>query len=172
MVEPRAEQHAEPEAPMPETTEQHEPALTAQEIAAATPERLLVVPVLRVDGESRFVLARWPDWPHPTLLSLAPPAAHDTLDETVASVVWARLGLTAEGPARMAAPRIPVRMGSPRLGLNTTGWLRGVLQPVSGEPEVDVLLEGFEVLPLHEALAALPTEVERTVLSAAAALTN
>ena len=148
----------------------HDAALTAPEIAAADPERLLLVPVLRVAGEARYVLVRWPDWPHPALLSFAPPVANDTLEASAADLTRARLGLIATGPARMAELRVPVRMGSPRLGLQTTGWLRGVLQPVEGEPTTDVLVDGCVVLSLAEADAALTTEVERMVLRAAAAL--
>ena len=148
----------------------HDAALTAPEIAAADPERLLLVPVLEVAGEARYVLVRWPDWPHPALLSFAPPVANDTLEAAAADLARARLGLTASGPARLAELRVPVRMGSPRLGLETTGWIRGVLQPVEGEPAPDVLLDGCVVLSLSEAEAALTTEVERMVLRAAAAL--
>lgn len=148
----------------------HDAALTPPEIAAADPERLLLVPVLRVDGEARVVLVRWPDWPYPALLSFAPPVGEDTLEAAAAALARARLGLAAAGPARLAELRVPVRMGAPRLGLQTTGWLRGVLQPVSGEPAPDVLVDGCELLSFAEAEAALTTEVERLVLRAAAAL--
>ena len=148
----------------------HDAALTAPEIAAADPERLLLVPVIRTAGETRYVLVRWPDWPHPALLSFAPPVGTDTLEAAAADLARARLGLVATAPARLTSERVPVRMGSPRLGLQTTGWLRGVLQPVEGEPTPDVLVDGCEVLSISEAEAVLTTEVERMVLRAAAAL--
>jgi nucleotide-binding universal stress UspA family protein len=131
----------------------HDAALTTPEIAAADPERLLLVPVIRTAGETRYVLVRWPDWPHPALLSFAPPVGTDTLEAAAADLARARLGLVATAPARQ-----------------TTGWLRGVLQPVEGEPTPDVLVDGCEVLSISEAEAVLTTEVERMVLRAAAAL--
>ena len=146
----------------------HDAALTPPEIAAADPERLLLVPVIEVAGEARYVLVRWPDWPYPALLSFAPPVGSDTLEAAAADLARARLGLAATGPARLAELRVPVRMGSPRLGLQTTGWVRGVLQPVEGEPAPDVLIEGCEVLSFAEAESALTTEVERMVFRAAA----
>ena len=145
----------------------HDAALTAPEIAAAEPERLLLVPVLHVDSEAHVVLVRWPDWPYPALLSFSPPVGSDTLEAAAADLARARLGLAATGPARLAELRVPVRMGAPRLGLQTTGWLRGVLQPVEGEPTPDVLVDGCEVLSFADAEAALTTEVERIVLRAA-----
>jgi len=146
----------------------HDAALSEREVEASAPERAVVVPVLETVDGPRFVLAMWPDWPHPTMLSLAPPVGDDTLEAAAADLVRARLHLDATGPARMSESRIPVRMASPRVGAQTTGWLRSVLQPVSGEPEVDLLLAGFEVYSLDEALAALSTEVERMALQAAA----
>lgn len=148
----------------------HPAALTEREREAQTPERILVVPMLTTEDGPRFVLVRWPDWPHPALLSLAPPTGEDTLEAAAADLVRARLHLDASGTPRLSAQRIPVRMGSPRLGLETTGHLRAMLQPVTGDPEPDALLEGYEVLSLDEALSALPTEVERMALRAAAAL--
>lgn len=164
---------AEVEAPVVMTAagaNLHPAERTPHEVATGEPERLLVVPALQVEGETRYVLVRWPDWPYPALLSLAPPVGLDTLERAAADLVQARLGLEAAGEARLAELRVPVRMGAPRMGLQTTGSLRGVLQPVAGEPHTDVLLEGFDVLTLAEAEAALTTEVERMVLRAAAAL--
>lgn len=133
-----------------------------------TPERLLIAPVLTgPDGEPRFVLVRWADWPTPALLSLAPPGPSDSLEDAVRDLLSARLQLTLTGTPRMAEVRVPVRMGSPRFGFTGTGWLRAVVAPVAGEPVPDALLAGADVLTLDEALAALSTEVERTLLRAA-----
>ncbi len=148
----------------------HPAALSEREVEASAPERIVVAPLLQTEGGPRFVLAMWPDWPHPTMLSLAPPVASDTLEAAAADLVRARLHLDATEPARMSESRIPVRMSSPRVGAQTTGWLRSVLQPVSGEPEADLLLGGFGMYSLDEAVAALSTEVERMALRAAAAL--
>ena len=139
---------------------------------AADPERLSLVPVLldATGTEPRFVFVRWPDWPPPAMLSMAPPGPHDTLAEAAASLLDGRLRLTVAGEPRMAARRIPVRMPAPRMGLNGTGWLRAVLVPVSGTPEPDSLLDGFVLLTLDEALDALSTEVERMLLQDAADL--
>jgi hypothetical protein len=140
-------------------------------------ERLLVVPrcvpsEASADGEEpRYLLVRWADWPQPALLSIAPPAEHDSLDAAVATLLGARLRVSVDGPARVGAERVPVRMAQPRFGLaGTTGWLRPLAVQVSGEPEIDALLGGYDSLTLAEALAALSTEVERTVLRQAAGL--
>lgn len=146
---------------------------------AAAPERLLLVPVIGAAPGSgggirsetaRYVLVRWQDWPHPVLLSLAPPAPSDSLDAAVTDLLSARLQLQPVGAARTATRRVPVRMGAPRLGLTGTGWLRAVVVPVAGEPQPDALLAGADVLPLDAALAALTTEVERMLLRDAAVL--
>ena len=50
------------------------------------------------------------------------------------------------------------------------GWLRPVAVEVTGEPAPDGLLEAVEAHTLDEALAALPTDVEREALRAGAAL--
>lgn len=124
-----------------------------------------------VEGaEPRYLLVRWLDWPHPALLSMAPPARHDTLEDAVASLLDARLKVSTRGAVHLGATRVPVRMPQPRFGLVSTGWLRPAAVEVSGEPETDALLEGFEALTLEEALAALTTDVERTVFREGAAL--
>lgn len=135
-------------------------------------ERLLVVPVLPPlagSTEPRYVLVRWPDWPHAAMLPLALAGADDALDDAVATLLRSRLHLEAAGPATLAAERMPVRLAQPRIGVHGPGWLRGVLAPATGEPLPDALLDGFVALPLAEALAALPTDVERAVLRAVAA---
>jgi hypothetical protein len=134
-------------------------------------ERLLVISrqAAVAGAEPRYLLVRWPDWPHPALLSIAPPGAADDLDEAVASLLDARLHVSS-GPVRLGARRVPVRMPQPRFGLVTTGWLRPAAVEVSGDPETDALLEGFDALTHEEALAALTTDVERAVFREGAAL--
>jgi hypothetical protein len=136
-------------------------------------ERFLVV--ARTSGhegdEARYLLVRWADWPQPALLSVAPPAANDSLDDAIATLLDARLRVSVDGPVRLGRERVPVRMPQPRFGLGgTTGWLRPAAVEVSGEPETDALLGGYDALTLAEALAALSTEVERSVLREGAAL--
>lgn len=136
------------------------------------PERWLVISRQHAEPgeEPRYLLVRWPDWPHPALLSIAPPSADDTLDDAVGSLLKARLQLDLEGPARVGDTRMPVRMAQPRYGLSTTGWLRAVSVEVSGEPEADSLLDGFEVLTADEALRGLTTDLERAVFRMGVAL--
>jgi hypothetical protein len=136
-------------------------------------ERFLIV--ARTAGhqaeEPRYLLVRWADWPQPALLSIAPPAANDSLEAAVATLLDARLRVSVHGAVRLGGDRVPVRMAQPRFGLGgTTGWLRPAAVEVSGEPETDALLGGYDTLTLTEALAALSTEVERTVLREGAAL--
>jgi hypothetical protein len=135
------------------------------------PERLLVAARLAAAGEgeeARYVFVRWEDWPHPAMLSLAPPGANEQLSEAVARVL-ARLNLRCAEP-RVASERVPVRMAHPRFGGEGLGWLRPLAVTVEGEPEPDALLAGVELLSYDRALEELPTEVERTVLRAAAKL--
>lgn len=136
------------------------------------PERLLIVSrqAGRDGEEPRYLLVRWPDWPHPALLSIAPPEANDTLEDAVASLLGARLHVAAHGPVRLGSKRLPVRMPQPRYGAMTTGWLRPAAVEVTGDPEADALLDGYEALTLEEALAALTTDVERAVFREGAAL--
>ncbi len=132
------------------------------------PERLLVAARL-ADGEGeRYVFVRWHDWPHPAMLSLAPPGGNERLSEAVARLL-ARLNLRSAEP-RTAGERVPVRMAHPRFGGEGLGWLRPLAVMVEGEPQPDALLAGVETLPYEQALAALPTDVERTVLRAASEL--
>jgi hypothetical protein len=149
-------------------TEAHaEPVIAAGE--AAAPERLLVVPVLVQGGEPHYVLVRWPDWPHPAMLSLAAPASSVGIEEAVSDLLDSRLHLATSGPVTRSETRVPVRMPAPRVGLSAaTGWLRAVIVPVQGEPQPDALLDGCVVLTLEAAIASLPTEVERILLRDAA----
>lgn len=146
--------------------------VTSSETTRAESERLLVVPrQATVDGdEPRYLLVRWPDWPYPALLSIAPPAANDTLEDAVASLLDARLSVSTQGPVHLCPARLPVRMPQPRYGLVGTGWLRPAAVEVTGEPETDALLEGCELLTFGEALAALPTDLERAVFREGVAL--
>jgi hypothetical protein len=134
------------------------------------PERLLVAARLAAsEGEqARYVFVRWEDWPYPAMLSLAPPGSNETLSEAVASLLR-RLNLRTAEP-RVAEERVPVRMAHPRFGGEGLGWLRPLAVTVEGEPEPDAMLAGVEMLPYEQALEALPTDVERTVLRAAATL--
>ncbi len=141
--------------------------LVTDAAGARAAERLLVVPVLPPAAgstEPRYVLVRWPDWPHAAMLPLALAGADDALDDAVATLLRSRLQLDAAGPATLAAERVPVRLAQPRIGVHGPGWLRGVRAPASGDPQPDALLDGYVALPLAEALAALSTDVERAVL--------
>lgn len=147
------------------------------------PERLLVATRLEANPETdleaepganddpRYVFVRWEDWPHPAMLSIAPPGVSEDLPHAVQTLVG-RLNLTVStsGAIRTAEERVPVRMEHPRFGGTGLGWLRPLAVSVSGEPQPDAMLEGIELLSLDQALEALPTEVERTVLRAADAL--
>ncbi|MGE0135931.1 MAG: hypothetical protein AB7L91_14205 [Dehalococcoidia bacterium] len=135
-------------------------------------ERLLVVARLapRAGETPRFLFVRWPDWPHPALLAIDPPGPTDTLEDAAGALLEARLSVAVTGAVRLSSTRVPVRMPLRRYGTTGTGWLRAALVDVEGEPEPDALLDGFEALTLEEALAALPTDVERAVLREAAAL--
>ncbi|MSQ41741.1 MAG: hypothetical protein EXR65_01700 [Dehalococcoidia bacterium] len=146
------------------------PAATAP--SAAEPERLLIAVRLEAAGghDARYLLLRWPDWPHPTLLSCAAPPAGEPLALAVRALLDARLRLRLDGEPRAAARRLPVRMARPREGAQGVGWLRPVAARAVGEPEPDGLLAGVEALPLEQALAALPTALERQALREAAAL--
>ena len=132
------------------------------------PERLLIAARLNDGDGERYVFVRWEDWPYPAMLSLAPPGGGESLAEAVARVL-ARINLRCAEP-RTADERVPVRMAHPRFGGQGLGWLRPLAVVVEGEPAPDALLAGVETLPYEQALAALPTEVERTVLRAACAL--
>jgi hypothetical protein len=141
------------------------------------PERLLVAPRLDGPDGQRYVFARWEDWPHPAMLSTAAPvlgtgagpaAAGQELAHIVARLVG-RLGLSG-GTPHAAEERVPVRMAHPRFGGEGLGWLRPVGVTVEGDPQPDAMLAGVELLTLEQALEALPTEVERVVLRAAAKL--
>ncbi|HJM74399.1 MAG TPA: hypothetical protein QGI71_00830 [Dehalococcoidia bacterium] len=134
------------------------------------PERLLVAARLAAseDEDGRYVFVRWEDWPHPAMLSLAPPGANEQLSEAVAGLL-ARLNVRSAEP-RIASERMPVRMAHPRFGGEGLGWLRPLAVTVEGEPEPDAMLAGVELLSYNRALEELPTEVERAVLRAADAL--
>ena len=134
------------------------------------PERLLVAARLDDAEGARYLLVRWPDWPYPALLSLAAPGAHDSLEDAVTTLLLARLRVRCQGPPRQSAVRVPVRLAHPRFGGQGLGWLRAVAVSVVGEPEPDALLEDVQALSLPEALEALPTDIERTVLREAASL--
>ena len=121
------------------------------------------------DDAPRYVFVRWEDWPHPAMLSIAPPGVNEDLPHAVQTLVG-RLNLTVSGAIKTAEERVPVRMAHPRFGGDGLGWLRPLAVSVSGEPQPDAMLEGTEMLSLGQALEALPTEVERTVLRAADAL--
>src|SRR5690606_2141921 len=112
------------------------------------PERyLLVVRHLEAgqaaaDESARYLFARWPDWPHPAMLSLSPPHPDEGLRDAVASLLRARLGVALEGEPRLSDTRTPARMRHPRVGFEGLGWLRAVSADVRGEPEPDGLLDG------------------------------
>lgn len=134
------------------------------------PERLLIAPVVRAPEGVRYLLLRWPDWPHPALLPAPAPGPHQTLSDAVATAVRARLGIDCEGDPVASEVRVPARLPHPRTGGHGPGFLRPVLATVSGDPVPDALLAGVETFSIDEALLALPTEIERTVLREAARL--
>lgn len=132
------------------------------------PERLLLVPRRVEDG--RYLFARWPDWPHPAMLSTVPPRPHERLEGAVESLLYGRMGLRLAGEWHASQRRVPVRMVPPGRSDMGLGWLRPLAVAVAGEPDADGLLESVESLTLEEALAALPTDVEREALRLGAAL--
>ena len=133
-------------------------------------ERLLIAARLDTAEGARYLLVRWPDWPYPALLSVAAPRDRDALATAVQDLLHGRLRVDCDGAPRTADQRLPVRMTHPRFGGEGLGWLRPLAVRVHGEPEPDALLAGVEALSLEEALEALPTELERTLLREAAAL--
>ncbi len=172
---------ASPDAPDSVDSPDSPTASTALTGLAARPERLLVV-AREADGEARYCFARWPDWPHPAMLSLAATSGEqriDALEGALDDLLGARMGLACGAPPRLAAERTPARMAHPRFGGEGLGWLRAVAVvvrplPATGAapaaPRADALLEAVERLSLERALEALPTDVERLVFRAGAAL--
>jgi hypothetical protein len=69
------------------------------------PERLLIAARLQGAGDDRYLLVRWPDWPHPALLSLAAPRERDSLAAAVSTLLQARMRVRCETrwPARSAS---------------------------------------------------------------------
>ncbi len=140
----------------------------------ARPERYLLVVEQDVAGHEaspHYLLARWPDWPHPALLATDPPAEDEDLEHAVGLLLASRMGVRLTAPPRVAPVRVPARMRHPRTGVEGLGWLRAVSVTVAGEPEPDALLAGIDVLTADAALDALPTEVERIVFRAGLAAT-
>jgi hypothetical protein len=132
------------------------------------PERLMLV-VRRVE-DGLFLFARWPDWPHPAMLALDPPHPDEGPAGGIASLLDARLRVRLEGAPRVGDERRPVRMHHPYTGGGATGWLRPIAVEVSGEPEPDALLEDICALTAEEAARDLPTDLERALFAAGAAL--
>jgi hypothetical protein len=128
----------------------------------AAPERILLV--VRRAGDGAVLLARWPDAPRPTLLSLDAPHPDEGFAEGVARLVRARFAVAA-GTARLHAERLPVRMRHPRRGGETVGFLRVAAVEASGEPSPDGTLAAIETLPSEEAARALSTDLERRALA-------
>ncbi|MEX2446093.1 MAG: hypothetical protein WD734_02050 [Dehalococcoidia bacterium] len=134
-------------------------------VSGLRPERLLLVPRRVEDG--RYLFAQWADWPYPAMLSTLP-SREESLEAVAESVLLARLGVRVTGDAHVVARRLPVRMSHPRGGGPGLGWLRPVAVAVTGEPAPDGLLVAVDSLTFDEALAALPTDVEREALRLAA----
>ncbi len=88
------------------------------------------------------------------------------------------MGLVCSSAVRIAEERTPARMAHPRFGGEGLGWLRAVAVSVRprgsdsqpGDPRPDALLEAVERLNFEQALAALPTDVERLIFRAGVAL--
>jgi hypothetical protein len=134
----------------------------------AAPERLLLV--IRHTSDRRYLLVRWPDWPHPAMLPTPPPHPDEGFAAGIASLVRARLGVTPVSEPALSAERVPARMLHPYAGGETQGWLRAVALDVEGDAVPDALLAGCDRLSLEEAERALSTDVERAVFRIGAAL--
>jgi len=79
----------------------------------ARPERYLLVVRVRdraTGAGPSYAFARWPDWPHPAMLSMAPPHPDEGLETAVAALLASRTGLRAEGVPRVSERRVPARM--------------------------------------------------------------
>ena len=135
----------------------------------AAPERLLLV-VERAEARDRYLLARWEDWPHPSLVATSPPHEGEGLDAAVAAMLRGAFGVALMGVARRGDTRWPVRMAHPRFGGEGVGWLRAVAAMTSGEPVAGPLVQGLVELDADEAEAQLSTEVERAVFRSGVAL--
>ncbi len=169
--------------PAPSTDPAPSTASTPAAEPAARPERLLVV-AREADGEAdtaRYCFARWPDWPHPAMLSLAASGDEqlEALEGALNDLLGARMGLVCSSRPRLAAERTPARMAHHRFGGEGLGWLRAAAVsvrplPEAGEaaaaPRADALLEAVQRLSLEQALEALPTDVERRVFRSGVAL--
>jgi len=138
----------------------------------APDERLLLVLRRREDGTFILVRRAYPDGAAsgPAMLSTPHPHADEGLEAGLASIVRTHLGLTVEGVPLLAETKRPVRMGHPYTGGPTMGLLRAVALDVSGTPEADALLEGFDALSAGEAEAALATDLERAIFRDGVAL--
>ncbi|GMU40425.1 MAG: hypothetical protein AMXMBFR23_12910 [Chloroflexota bacterium] len=130
-------------------------------------ERLMIVP-RRADGA--VLLVRRAEGAAPGMVSTVAPAPPETLDEAVARVLYTHLGVRTRGGVTVAAPRHPARMPHPRRGADGAGWLRALAVTVEGDPSPDPTLAAVEAFTPEEALAALPTDLERAVLADALAL--
>ena len=128
----------------------------------ADPERILLV-IRRIE-DGTVLMARWPDAPHPMLLSLDAPHPDEGFAEGVAHLVRARFAVTAEAP-RLHVERIPMRMPHPTKGSESTGILRVAAVEVRGEPAPDGALAGIDALTPDEAADSLSTDLERHALA-------
>lgn len=126
--------------------------------------------ILRRVEDGTFLLVRRPEAPAPSMLSTAPPHRDEGLDAGIASLVWARLGLRTSGPARLAARAHPARMAHPYTGGPGAGRLRALAVEVSGTPEPDALIEGWDALDAATAEATLATDLERAIFRDGVAL--
>ncbi len=126
----------------------------------------------RPGEEPRYLLMRWPDWPPPALLSLDVPRDVSALEPAIVDALWHRFAVRVVGPVALTPDRQPVRMSKQARGGEGLGWLRAALVLVEGEPQPDALLEEVLALTLDEARAALTSDVERLLLSRAAALAD
>lgn len=145
----------------------HDPPPVPRDLEAR-PERLVLV-VRRLE-DARYLFARWPDWPHPAMLSTVPPSSTEGLAQGIASLVAARMGVRVTGEPRPATERRPARLHHPYAGSDGLGWLRPVAVDVFGEPRADALLDDVISLTRAEALAQLPTDLERVLFRAGSAL--
>jgi hypothetical protein len=159
-----SDQVSAPQSAVAQSSGPHEEQLVAGD--PGQPERyLLIVRLVGADTAEapRFLFARWPDWPHPAMLSVGEFRDTEALTDHVSMLLRARMGVSVVSAPTVSSERVPVRLPNPRLGLDALGWLRAAVVDVQGEPLPDALLQSVEVLDRAEAEARLPTEVERIV---------
>lgn len=129
---------------------------------AAPRERLAIV--VRVVEDGRYLVVRREGARALSLLATDQPFRGEGVPAAVSSIVRTHLGMTTRGEVRTADNRHPVHRLHPYTGGQATGYLRAVAVEAAGEPKSDALYAGAEALPLADAVAALPTDLDRALL--------